>query len=390
MNPFLIEPVYKRPKRKPAAKKKPAVKRKAPVRRPPARRRGGADVVYIEDYVSPYDPVGLWSARPKDILGPKTSGPKAPVAVAVAGEPPVAVAPTGTAVGSGGGGRGGVFSWVGNHSINLGKGLIGLASATAGVGAGPSRATAVVEPSAPPLPEATAETERRAASAKEKEERAASAKAKAAKAAELKALEDLEKGREPAVQQPVQPNGDAELDAYIARIQPILRSIKVPEKVTVAAYTKELRKLGLATSKALGEAASPKYVDDPATKSDPKRYNGAYVFPAVDALGGIFTVMALQHPEILEQMDAANVAKIRRAALGQPKGTGAKMDAGVKKTTALDNDAKYVASALDATEEDKQTIKELAERLEKVRDGKFGSAQQRRATRKPRVTRPRR
>ena len=78
MNPFLVEPVYKRPKRKPAAKKKPAIKRKAPARKPAVRRRGGTKVVYVEDYTSPYDPIGLWSARAKDVLGPKVSG-KVPV-----------------------------------------------------------------------------------------------------------------------------------------------------------------------------------------------------------------------------------------------------------------------------------------------------------------------
>ena len=74
MNPFLVEPVYKRPKRKPAAKKKPAVKRKAPVRKPAAKRRGGTKAVYIEDYASPYDPIGLWSAEAKNVLGPKVVG----------------------------------------------------------------------------------------------------------------------------------------------------------------------------------------------------------------------------------------------------------------------------------------------------------------------------
>lgn len=79
MNPFLIEPVYKRPKRKPAAKKKPAVKRKAPARKPAARRRGGPKVVYIEDYASPYDPAGLWAPSAKAILGPKVSGKGPPL-----------------------------------------------------------------------------------------------------------------------------------------------------------------------------------------------------------------------------------------------------------------------------------------------------------------------
>ena len=351
MNPFLIEPVYKRPKRKPAAKKKPAVKRKAPVRKPAAKRRPGSRVVYVEDYVTPHDPLGLWSATPKDIIPLKAS--KVPLAAAgnAALKPAAAVAPVGKAVGGGG------FMSLITSATNVGKHLAGNAlaaalSATAGGGAGPSQATEIVKPSAPPLPEANEDAEKHAAAAERKAE----------KAAELKALRDLETGKESAVQPTVQqPGGGGEgvdEDADAARawamsVQPMLRSINVPAR-GVANYTTELRKLASVTTKHLGERASPKYLDKAEKEG---RYIGDYVYPAVEKLGGIFAVMAMQDPKVLEKVPVEDVAQIRRVALGQPKGTSEFQDKSVSKTKQLSKE--FVASALKVTADEEARMQSL-------------------------------
>ena len=414
MNPFLVEPVYKRPKRKPAAKKKPAVKRKAPAKKKPAaKRRVGGGAVYIEDYVTPHDPIGLWSATPRDILPPKVSG-KVPVLIdddeAEAHEPQRQALTTNKEKSSRWTNRlmSGVTT-IGSAAYQGVSAVGGLAAAAAfnasagGGQPGPSSSSKervtlpqqedTVKQTPSLKPGATVE-ERKAHVAHlfDIEEAKRKGKAKAVDgerspkpppgakrpAIDLAALE-AETTRREAEAAGAAAGGSSSVD-----IGAMLDLVEVPQSTTVETRAKELRKLASVTEsylESIGENPSPKFTDA-AGKSQPARYKKPYVDAAEEWMGGMRNVMALQNKEVLKELTPDLVKAVRRVAIGQPQGTSALIDAQVSKTKALNDE--HVKRALVSLELEGQPYT-VAEVLEGKRQ-----ASQRRTTRKRGVTRPRR